>query len=72
MDQLFIKSLLLGKATQKEWADDAWALFVSQGQRLMNKGVALETEEENKTELLMKAEEFSEIRLPIFKALEII
>ena len=72
MDQLFIKSLLLGKATPKEWADDAWALFVSQGQRLMNKGVALETEEENKTELLMKAEEFSEIRLPIFKALEII
>ena len=72
IDQLFIKSLLLGKETAKEWADEAWELLASEGRRLVKEGVKLETEEENKTELFMRAEEFSKIRLPVLKALEII
>lgn len=72
LDQLFIKFLLLGKTTPKEWADGAWTVLSSQDQLLKKNGVTLETAEENKSELLVRAEEFLEKRLPVLKALEII
>ena len=43
----------------EEWAEFVWGVINSQGQRIAKEGKALETEAENRAELLSQATEFS-------------
>ncbi len=57
--QLFLLAKSKGLKTPEEWADFVWGVINSQGQRIAKEGKALETENENRAELLSQATEFS-------------
>ena len=69
--QLFLKSIKLGRKLTEEWAADAWQTLNVQGQRLMKEGKTLENPGDNIAELQSLAKEFSAKRLPILKALRV-
>lgn len=69
--QLFLLARSQGHKQPQEWADFVWTLLAQQGQRLVKEGKALETPEDNLTELNAQAGEFADKHLPILKALQI-
>ena len=70
--QLFLHALGNGKKQPADWAKFTWDLLAEQGQKLIKEGRALETAEENLSELTEQAKNFSEKNLPIFKALQLV
>ena len=69
--QLFLLSISQGNKQASEWAQFAWQILASQGQKILKDGKTLETAEENLAELTSQAQEFADKQLPILKALQI-
>lgn len=69
--QLFLLARQQGKKSPQEWAQFAWQCLAAQNQRLMKEGKAIESVEENLTQLTRQATDFAEKRLPILKVLQI-
>lgn len=67
--QLFLVAEQEGHKTPKEQGLFAWKVLDSQSQRLIKDGKTLQTVDENINELMGIATQFSEKRLPIYKAL---
>jgi SAM-dependent methyltransferase len=65
-DRLFLLAMSEGKEKPEDWASLAWQVLAPQGQRLLKDGKMLETDEENIAELIVRAEEFAQHRLPVF------
>ncbi|MBB4145848.1 class I SAM-dependent methyltransferase [Rhizobium rhizoryzae] len=70
--QLFSLALKSGRKTPQDWAAFVLQILSIQGQRIVKNGQTLETEDENRAELLRQAQEFATQQLPILKALEIV
>lgn len=70
--QLFVMAIQQGKKQPIEWAQFAWNILASQGQRILKEGKPLETPEENLAELARQAEEFAAKQLAVVKALQIV
>lgn len=70
--QLFILAMHQGMKQPVEWAQFVWQLLAAQGQRLVQEGKKLETQEENIAELTIQAETFADKQLTILKALRIV
>ncbi|MCJ8510522.1 methyltransferase regulatory domain-containing protein [Rhizobium lemnae] len=70
--QLFALALKAGRKTPQEWVAFVIETLSIQGQRIVKDGQTLETEDENRAELLRQAHEFASQQLPILKALEIV
>jgi SAM-dependent methyltransferase len=62
--QLFLLAKSKGLKTPEEWADFVWSVISAQGQRIAKEGKAIESEAENRAELLSQANEFS-LRHPV-------
>jgi hypothetical protein len=71
-NQLFCYALKQGRKTPADWANFVYQWLSAQGQMLLKDGRILETEEENRAELMRQAEEFNTGLLPVLKALEIV
>jgi SAM-dependent methyltransferase len=69
--QLFLLAMRNGRKQPGEWAQFAWQVLSSQGQKLVKEGKALETAEENLAELTAQARLFAEKQLPILSALQV-
>jgi SAM-dependent methyltransferase len=67
--QLFLLAIDQGRKQPAEWADFAWQILASQGQRILKDGKAVESADENLAELNTQAKAFAEKQLPILKAL---
>ena len=57
VEMLFLLAITEGAAEPKSWAESAWRVLASQGHRLVNQGVTLESDQENLNELTLKATE---------------
>ena len=71
-EMLFLQAVAEGATDPKLWAESAWRVLSSQGHRLVNNGVPLESDQENLQELTSKATDFAAKRLVTFKTLGII
>ena len=71
-EMLFLLAIAEGAAEPESWAESAWRVLASQGHRLINQGVTLESDQENLNELTSKAKEFEQKRLITFRTLGII
>jgi len=69
--QLFLLALKQDKKKPIDWAEYAWQLLRAQGQKIVKDGVALQSDDDNKAQLLDEAKAFSENLLPILKALKV-
>lgn len=67
--QLFLLARSQGNTQPEQWAQFAWSLLALQNQRVIKDGVALSTDSENLTELIIQAHTFANKQLPIFMAL---
>lgn len=70
--QIFVSSMLAGKKSPEDWAQDAWKVLKMQGQRIIKEGQTLETDEANLAELNAQAQEFNQSRLAMLKSLKIV
>jgi hypothetical protein len=70
--QLFLLSMSHGKKQPEDWAKEVWSALSSQNQRLLKEGKTLNSAEDNLKELTRQAKEFSDKRLSILKALEVV
>lgn len=70
-DRLFMLAIGEGKEKPEDWAAFAWRILEPQGQRLLKDGKVLETQAENLAELSLRAEDFAQHRLPIFRSAQI-
>jgi SAM-dependent methyltransferase len=70
--QLFILAMGQGHKQPEQWAQSAWQLLSSQGQRLLKDGKTLDTAEANLAELTAQAQAFAAKQLPILKALQVV
>ena len=71
-EMLFLKAIAEGATEPKLWAESAWLVLSSQGHKLVNQGVTLESDQENLDQLASKAGEFAEKRLCTFQTLGIV
>ena len=71
-EMLFLLAIAEGAAEPESWAESAWRVLASQGHRLINQGVTLESDQDNLNELTAKAKEFEQKRLITFRTLGII
>lgn len=71
LEQMFLLAKIQGYETTTDWAQYAWKVLASQGQRLSKEGRELESEEENLLELNQAAQVFSNNRIPLLKGLQI-
>ena len=69
--QLFLQALARGKGSP-QGAEFAWQVLSTQGYKLAKNGVPLETEAENRAELIAEARTFAEKQLPVLKALGVV
>jgi hypothetical protein len=58
--QLFVASIASGKKHPTEWAQAAWQVLEAQNQKLLKDGQALESAEDNLTELTAQAQVFAD------------
>jgi SAM-dependent methyltransferase len=72
IEQLFTSSIMRGLDNPEAWATEAWQILSAQGHRLLNNGIAIDTDQGNIEELMTKAKEFAENRVQIFKKLRIL
>ena len=71
-EMLFLRAIRGGEEEPGLWAEHAWRVLSSQGHKLVNNGVTLQSDQENLDELTSKATEFAGKRLPTFRTLGII
>ena len=71
-DQLFLLAMSSGKKDPPELALFVWNIFAQQGQKILKDGKALETPEENISELKQKADAFLQNTLPKLKILGVV
>ncbi len=71
-EMLFLLAITEGASEPQSWAESAWRVLSSQGHRLVNQGVTLESDQDNLNELTLKAKEFEQKRLITFRTLGII
>jgi hypothetical protein len=71
IQQLFLLAIDQGRKQPSDWADLAWQILAAQGQRLMKDGKAIESVDDNVTELLSQARAFAEKQLGVLKALQV-
>lgn len=71
-NQLFLQALLSGRKQPAEWAQYAWNILQSQGQKIVKEGKPIESPDDNLAELKDQAESFSSKTIPILKALQIV
>ena len=69
--QLFLAAQQQGKKTPQNWAQSAWEILSSQGQRLIKEGKPIESAEENLRELTAQAQLFADKQLPILEQLKV-
>jgi hypothetical protein len=67
--QLFLLAIDQGRKQPAEWADFAWQILASQGQRIIRDGKPVQSPDENLAELNTQAKAFADKQLPILKAL---
>jgi SAM-dependent methyltransferase len=70
--QLFVMAITAGRKQSSDWAQSAWSVLSSQGQKIVKDGETIQSSEENLAELNSQAQSFAEKRLPILKALQIV
>jgi hypothetical protein len=71
VEQLFLLASNGGKQQPGEWAQFAWEILKSQGQKLKKDGQVLETDEQNLAHLTGQAEIFAQKQMPVLKALKV-
>lgn len=71
IQQLFLLALAQGHTEPSAWADAAWQVLRTVGERMLKDGKALESADDNIAELSSQAQVFSEKQLPILRALQI-
>ncbi|MCC6665876.1 MAG: class I SAM-dependent methyltransferase [Polyangiaceae bacterium] len=71
-EQLFLLAARSGTSKPSGWAEHAWSVLSSQGQRLMVDGKRVESEEDNRRELVRQAEAFETMRLPVLRRLQVV
>lgn len=69
--QLFLLARENGRKDPADWAKFVWDILAAQGQRVIKDGKALDTAEENISQLTEQAMEFAAKQLPILKALKV-
>lgn len=69
--QLFLLAKAQGHKTPEAWAEFVWQIISAQGQRIAKEGKALETDAENREELLGQAKEFAVKHPGVLKALQV-
>lgn len=72
LEQLFLAAISAGKKSPAEQAAIVWQILSAQGHRLMDDGKTLESPEENIAHLNKMAAQFTDKRLGILKALELV
>jgi SAM-dependent methyltransferase len=70
--QLFLLANALGRKQPAEWAQAAWQVLATQGEKLIKDGRTLDDEADNLAELTAQAMVFAETQLPVLKALQIV
>ncbi|MDP3516080.1 MAG: class I SAM-dependent methyltransferase [Pseudohongiella sp.] len=70
-NQLFLLAIGAGRKQPEDWAKFVWEILLIQGQKLIRDNKAIESAEENISELTSQAKVFGEIQLPVLKALQI-
>lgn len=70
--QLFLLAMASGKKQPAEWAQYAWNLLATQGQKILKDGKPIDSPEDNLAELTAQANAFNTKTLPILKALQIV
>ena len=71
-EMLFLLAIAEGAAEPESWAKSAWRVLASQGHKLINEGVTLQSDQENLDELTSKAKKFEQKRLITFRTVGII
>jgi SAM-dependent methyltransferase len=71
-EQLFLREIAQGRKDPQQWAQAAWALIKSQGQRLVRDGKTCETDDDNLAEMKRLAEAFDAKRLPLLRKLGVV
>ncbi len=69
--QLFLLAIESGLKQPEAWAEYAWKLISSQGQKIIKEGKMLDTPAENLSEMVAIAQAFAEKTLPVIKALQL-
>ena len=64
IQKAFLLSRMSGKKQPEQWANDAWQLLQSQGQRLVKDGKPIESPEANLKEAQAQAKDFADQQLP--------
>ncbi|OWV28387.1 class I SAM-dependent methyltransferase [Halomonas campaniensis] len=72
VEQRFLDARRAGMVQPEQWAEAAWSVFMTQGQRLMRNGKPLTSEEENRQALIDQARHFMHARLPLLEKLQIV
>ena len=72
IEMLFLLAVAEGASAPESWAESAWRVLASQGHKLVNDGVTLESDQDNLNELTSKARKFEQKRLITFRTLGII
>ena len=71
LQQLILTELNAGHEQPEQWVDNIWPLLAAQGQKIVKDGKNLETDEENRAELLQQVKTIAKMQLPVLKALQI-
>ena len=72
LEMLFLGALTEGIKEPQLWAEFAWRVLSSQGHRLVDNGVPIESDQKNLEELSLRAKAFADKRLVTFRTLGII
>ena len=72
VEMLFLLAITEGATEPQSWAESASRVLAAQGHRLVNQGVALESDQDNLHELTLRAKEFEQKRLITFRTLGIL
>lgn len=70
--QMFLRLLQQGVKAPADWAQPVWQVLVSQGQKIVKDGNALDGAEAHLAELRVQAQSFADQQVPVLKALGII
>jgi hypothetical protein len=71
LSQLFMLAMQQGLKTPQDWVGAVWQVLSAQNQRLLRDGKPIESDEENRAELLREAQKFQQ-RIPVLQALQIL
>jgi len=69
IDQMFMHAIAAGRRDRADWVDHAWQTLSSQNQRVMKDGKRIESEADNRKELVSIASDFATQRSAVFERL---